>query len=144
MTERRYTFEYNGIIYGRGTKIIIKKGGKAVNVFFNCIFTDMSRIEIYDNDMMLYSMPIQMFNDSIIEVTNNIDNRYTQLHFFEKDWTLRDELNNVDGMLSAWIWYIVLMILWTIFKENVGLWILTTYVFVKYRNKKLINSGYKI
>jgi hypothetical protein len=84
-----------------------------------------------------------MFCKKIINISDTVDNRFLQLDVRNKRPTLKNEISTVDGMLPAWIWYVVLMLTWTIFKENIGLWIFTTYVFAKYRNNKLEQLGYK-
>lgn len=141
--ERRYLFEYNGVTYERGVKIIMKHDDTTVEAFFNCRLVDVSRIEIYYNDMSLCSMPENIFNEKIVAITNVIDSRFKQFDLKNIKLTLKDELNYIDGMLTAWMWYIILMITWTIFEDKIGLWIFTTYVFIKYRNSKLIEFGYK-
>lgn len=59
-----------------------------------------------------------------------------------KQRTLKDELN-IDGLLIAWIWYIFIMVIGTIFKGNITIWIFTSIIFFNYRNKKLREAGYK-
>jgi hypothetical protein len=59
-----------------------------------------------------------------------------------KQRTLKDELN-IDGLLIAWIWYIFIMVIGTIFKGNIAIWIFTSIIFFNYRNKKLREAGYK-
>ena len=59
-----------------------------------------------------------------------------------KKLTLEKELN-IDGLLIAWIWYIVIMAVGTIFNGNIIIWIWASYVFFRYRNRKLREAGYK-
>lgn len=59
-----------------------------------------------------------------------------------KQLTLAKELN-IDGLLIAWIWYIFIMAIGTIFKGNIVIWAWASYVFFNYRNKKLREAGYK-
>lgn len=59
-----------------------------------------------------------------------------------KNATLLDELN-IDGLLIAWIWYIFIMAIGTIFKGNIAIWIFTSIIFFNYRSKKLREAGYK-
>jgi hypothetical protein len=141
--ERRYLFEYNGKLYERGTKITISHNNDTVDVFFNYETTDIPKVEVYYDNMKLCLMPKEMFCKKIINISDTVDNRFLQLDVRNKRPTLKNEISTVDGMLPAWIWYVVLMLTWTIFKENIGLWIFTTYVFAKYRNNKLEQLGYK-
>lgn len=57
-------------------------------------------------------------------------------------FTFSDELN-IDGLLIAWIWYVFIMVVGTIFYDRIGIWILSSIVFFNYRNKKLKEAGYK-
>jgi len=140
---KRYLFEYNNKLYERGIKITIVNNNDTVDVFFNYETIDTQKVSVYYDNMTLCLMPKEMFCKKIINITDVVDNRFTQLDIENNQPTLKNELNVIDGMLPAWIWYIVLMLTWTIFKENIGLWIFTTYVFIKYRNSKLENFGYK-
>lgn len=55
--------------------------------------------------------------------------------------TFKDELN-IDGLLPAWLWYIFIMSVAVIFKDCVGIWILTSVIFFYYRNKKIREAGW--
>ena len=59
-----------------------------------------------------------------------------------KKATFRDELN-IDGLLIAWVWYIFIMVISTLFYDRIGLWIIATLVFLNYRNKKLKEAGHR-
>ena len=56
--------------------------------------------------------------------------------------TFKDEMN-IDGLFIAWIWYVFIMAIGTIFKDNIAIWILTSIVFFNYRNRKLKEAGYR-
>lgn len=58
----------------------------------------------------------------------------------EKQTKFFDELN-IDGMLIAWIWYIFIMVIASIFYARIGIWTLASVVFFKYRNKKIKKGG---
>lgn len=60
-----------------------------------------------------------------------------------KTVTFKNELN-IDGMIYAWMWYILLMAIFTIFNGRIIFWIVTTIIFTNYRNKKLREAGYKL
>lgn len=59
-----------------------------------------------------------------------------------KEWSFNRELN-IYGMLNAWLWYVVLMVLSTFFKGNFVYWIIISVFFFTYRNEKLRKAGYK-
>lgn len=42
-----------------------------------------------------------------------------------------------DELIIGWMWYVFLMAITTIFNWNIGLWVLTTIVFVRWRKKKI-------
>ena len=56
--------------------------------------------------------------------------------------TFKDELN-IDGLFIAWVWYVFIMLLAIIFKDCIAIWIITSVIFFRYRNKKLREAGYK-
>ena len=54
----------------------------------------------------------------------------------------KDELN-IDGMLIAWIWYIFIMAVLTIFNNRILGWISASIIFFSYRHNKLKQGGNK-
>ena len=46
-------------------------------------------------------------------------------------------------MLVAWVWYIFLMCITTVFMHNIIWWVLISCVFFNYRSKKLREAGFK-
>lgn len=56
--------------------------------------------------------------------------------------TIIDELN-IDGMITAWLWYIFVMVAGVIIKDCIILWVFTSIIFFNYRNKKLREAGFK-
>ena len=56
--------------------------------------------------------------------------------------TFKDELN-IDGLFIAWVWYIFIMAIGTIFYGNIVIWILASVIFFNYRKSKLKEAGYK-
>lgn len=59
-----------------------------------------------------------------------------------KELTLEKELD-IDGLFLAWIWYIFIMVVGTIFRGNIMIWITASIIFFNYRNKKLKEAGYR-
>ena len=60
----------------------------------------------------------------------------------KKKATFKDELN-IDGMFIAWLWYVFIMLIATIFKDNIIIWTLTSLIFFHYRKTKLKEAGYQ-
>lgn len=48
----------------------------------------------------------------------------------------------IDGMFDGWVLYIVLMAVFSIFKDNIGIWCLLSYYFFSWRHKKIEKEGY--
>ena len=59
-----------------------------------------------------------------------------------KKATFQEELN-IDGLLIAWIWYVFIMAVATIFKGAICIWVIVSYIFFNYRKTKLKEAGYK-
>lgn len=51
----------------------------------------------------------------------------------------QEKYNDWDytGLIEGWIIYIVFMCLWCIFNDRIGLWILTSVIFFRWRHNKL-------
>lgn len=69
-------------------------------------------------------------------------NRMQRVDKLPKELTLAKELD-IDGLLIAWIWYVLIMAVSTIFKGNVVIWIVVSIIFFNYRSKKLREAGYR-
>ena len=74
-------------------------------------------------------------NEPIADQTYNKSKRI-------EDLTFKDELN-IDGMLNAWTWYIVIMLVSIVLNDRILAWIFATVVFFNYRSNKLKERGYK-
>ena len=82
------------------------------------------------------------FNDSFVRIYDP-NARYGNAKIqSQKSHTFSDELN-IDGLLIAWIWYVFIMVVGSIFYDRIGIWIITSVIFFSYRNKKLKEAGYK-
>ena len=69
-------------------------------------------------------------------------NRTKHINNVPKKLTLAKELD-IDGLLIAWMWYILIMAVSIIFKGNIMIWIVVSIIFFNYRNKKLREAGYR-
>lgn len=137
---------YKGKRYNSGDKIDIlwythgyKNAHPYIGIFLDC---DEEKDEYrFIVDEMTYCFNKTcfyrtMYDKSMYDNVKNMPNIKT------KKLTLKDELN-IDGLLVAWIWYIFIMAVGTIFKGNIVIWIVTSIIFFSYRNKKLENAGCK-
>jgi hypothetical protein len=96
-------------------------------------------VEIYGKE---YIYTEEFFCDNIIEIYDP-NKPIINMHANNvKTHTFLDELN-VDGLFIAWMWYVFIMAVGTIFYDRVGIWIFTSIIFFRYRNKKLKEAGYK-
>ena len=91
-------------------------------------------IEIYGKE---YSYTENIFHRNICNTTSPIYQSASN-----NKLTFSDELN-IDSLLMAWIWYVFIMAVGTIFYARIGIWVLASIVFFNYRNKKLKEAGYK-
>ena len=53
-----------------------------------------------------------------------------------------DELR-IDALCIAWVWYIFIMVIGTIFYDRLMIWGFATFVFGLYRDEKLKEAGLK-
>jgi hypothetical protein len=134
-------FIHNGQKYYTGTKIRIQ----AHNGYGNCPQT--ATFVDYDSDTKEYHFKI---SNRVITYNHRSWTSYFLGIYGEpapsppaKEWTFRKELD-VNGMLNAWMWYLFLMVITTIFKGNVFYWATISGIFFKYRNEKLRKAGYKV
>ena len=57
--------------------------------------------------------------------------------------TFKDECN-IDMLLIAWVWYIVIMVVGVIFYGRLVIWAVASYIFFDYRKRKLKERGFKV
>ena len=103
-------------------------------------------------DKQLYSIDVngcnyilseKHFYNILIEITNIFDPSCTKkINKNNNNCSFIKELG-IDGMLVAWVWYIFLMCITTVFMHNIIWWVLISYVFFNYRSKKLREAGFK-
>lgn len=149
--EQNY-FIYNGRRYGAGTTIKVKNYNYTGNkdceqeAIFDRVVNNKFVIRIGDKR---YVYPKDMFYKILLEVDENIDSQYSnKMETYQssqnvnKKIKLTDEFK-IDGLFIAWVWYIFIMAVATIFYSRIGIWILASIVFFSYRNKKLREAGYK-
>lgn len=140
-------FIYNGAKYASGTMIRIKQfnyiTGKLheVNAMFIAYHSDSCEYELeIDNLISMYSK--SRFERVFCGVVGQNVIKHNQYQAPKKEFKFKDELD-IDGMLIAWMWYVFIMAIATIFYDRIGIWIFVSVVFFNYRNKKLKEEGYK-
>lgn len=77
-----------------------------------------------------------MFNRCLISVTNKIDTSVQGPVLKKK----KD--SEINGLATGWLWYIVLMAMFSIFKQNIEIWIMLSFYFFWWRHDKIKKEGY--
>lgn len=140
-------FEHDGKRYYTGTIIKVKQwdyaGNKACekNATFLWYNPENKRTAI-QIEHHYWDCTKEYYDRIFICVTDLVDKRYVHPEIQKKELTLNKELN-IDGLFIAWTWYILIMGLAVIFNDRICIWLLASYVFFNYRNKKLKEAGYK-
>lgn len=141
-------FMYNGQKYYTGTKIKIKVyngyGNRPEIAEFINYDTETNKYSFTVNGTM-YTYDKRGWSSYFMGVCDNIQSKTQAATQYEptiKEWTFRKELD-VDGMLNAWMWYVLLMGITTIFQGNILYWTVISGIFFKYRDGKLRKAGYK-
>lgn len=137
-------FTHNGVKYNTGSLISFRiydyraRGSYITEVKFLYFDTDTQMYFIEVNGKQ-YSYNKELFFRNLQHKPNCGDIGGTNQ---TRQRTFSDELN-VDGLLIAWIWYIIIMLIGTIFYARIGIWIAASLIFFNYRNKILKEAGYK-
>lgn len=125
--------------YYTGTEFKIKYMGDVVDAVFVCVhFSDTFGINIVyrlKHNGQQWHTPIPMFQKDFVCITGAVDieTKMPQTkHMRDRD---------IPGLALGWTWYIFLMAIVTIFKDNVGLWILISVIFFSWRAKKIKEEG---
>ena len=88
------------------------------------------------------------FRNNIIEVKNEIcetmrNGFISKTGSYNRKPTFKEELMD-DNLLIAWIWYVFIMGISIILNDCIAIWIFASFVFFKYRHKKLRERGFKL
>lgn len=140
-------FIYNGNSYPSGTVVYLQ----IVSVQARCVYNEKATFLYYDTDVEEYVFEIwgqkRTYSKEFAE--RNIkgiydSNKTTSLDSKQhpNECTFSDELN-IDGLFIAWIWYIFIMVIATLFYDRIAIWIFASIMFFLYRNRKLKEAGYK-
>lgn len=145
-----FEFTYNGKLYGSGTQLIIKDSrypDKTVTAYFIKIESSgyyRLRSEYYDDNgnKKSWSNPVmskEQFYDRLVGV---VENNHVDAHYGMRKVTPRDI--DISRLFLAWIWYIFIMVISIIFVDAIGIWILASVIFFKYRKKVLEEESYYV
>lgn len=149
---RQNYFIYNGQYYKAGAIIIVHQldyiaaCNRETEATFLYYDTKSNRIAIQIKRCTHY-YTIEMFKNIFVRATDKtnmtlVDQEDTRFAMQNREKTFQDELN-INGLLIAWIWYIFIMAISIIFKDCIGIWVLASFVFFNYRNRKLKEAGHK-
>lgn len=138
MNLRNY-FEYKGKKYYTGTIFIMNDHGRQIEAAFICYNMDTEKYiyKVKNNtiDGCRCTVYEKYFYNHFVSVTDKVDNAvHMPIVKQFKD-------TQIDGLFLGWVWYIFLMIISTIFKDAIGLWILWSVVFFSWRKKKIKEEG---
>lgn len=129
-------FIVNGQKYYTGTVFVIEEIGGAVEAVFVCCAYLMKHTQIvYKIKGKTYFTEVSLFAKRFVRVTNAVDNQVQM----PPTKHLKD--SDINGLPLGWLWYIFLMVIATIFKGNIVLWILISVVFFSWRSEKIKKEG---
>lgn len=152
--KRQYYFMYKGTEVNVGTIIKIKPWHGSPGDPYIDEVTFKYYVPEIDLYVIKYTSPYgnkeigmygSEFKKYLVHPTGKIDEstiREYQMAIESNRLTFLKELH-VDGMLIAWMWYIVLMCITLIFNGFICYWIVISICFFIYRNNKLREAGYK-
>lgn len=131
----RNYFDYNGERYYTGTVFIIKHVAKGTaEATFVCYDTERRRYVYKIEDKKCFWNE-QAFYRDIVKVTSRVNNTVN----FPQTSKIKD--SQINGLALGWMWYIFLMAIVTIFKDNIGLWIIISIIFFSWRAEKIKKEG---
>ena len=146
--KKQYYFMHNGRKIEPGTILKIKPWCGVEEVIFEWYVPEL---DLYvfkykgENGMVGSGMRGDEFKRYFLHPTNRRDNyivRDHQMRMESNQLTFAKELA-IDGMLIAWLWYIVLMAVTLIFNGFIFYWAFISLCFFIYRQGKLKEEGYK-
>lgn len=135
-------FNYHGKRYNIGTIVKINENGKKY-----CGFNSTLKFTGYNisDDLYCFSSIYDMWK--VYKLSNNQIGLYVDDILVECRCKVNDHKKSyakyIDGIVSAWIWYIIIMFFALFLKgiENILLtWIVSTFIFFRWRHQKM-NGG---
>ena len=134
-------FIYNNIKYPTGTVVEIKDfyNNKIRTATF--IYHDTNRdtyIFKYRDNCQQWIVSSKDFFNNLQSITDKFD---TTAKIPQRK-KIKDRY--VDSLLIGWVWYIFLMIIFTLFNGRIFGWIGLSYCFFKWRKNKIKKEGYYV
>lgn len=131
-------FVFNGRIYYPGTVIKVKEIYKHLFKF-----NSMLRFTGYIISEKTYCFSSLHDGWEVYKLSNDQISKYFESILTEgiiKDDNKRTDPKYIDGIVSAWIWYILVMVFALFFKgagNVIMTWCLATFIFFRWRNRKI-------
>lgn len=145
---KQYYFMHNGKRYEPGTILKIKPYCKAEELYFEW-YVPESDLYVFEyigpHGRVGVGMRGTELQQYLICVTDEVDQCVARKHAMRMEnnkLTFTKELE-IDGMLIAWLWYIVLMAVTLLFNGFYFYWAIISFCFFIYRYGKLVEEGYK-
>lgn len=124
----------NGKQYNSGSVFIMKRFNKQVEATFLYYKPDCDRIFFSINGKHNLMSP-DVFRRDLISVTDRVDPKV------RTPVVKRVNEFDIDGMLIGWVWYVVLMVATSIFKDVAQAWAIISCIFFCWRAKKIKEEG---
>ena len=128
--------DVNGKRYYTGTVFMIDFHGKIQEAAFVCSMPELKKMRFkLLSDKKFWFISVDGFRNMIVEITDKVDPSVRM----PVTKTMKDK--DIDGLFIGWLWYIFLMVISSIFKDAIGLWIFISVVFFTWRKKKIQEEG---
>lgn len=128
-------FVFEGKKYYTGTIVKTSNTKYTPETAFICYDEKWKLYRFKDKQGRGLMVPESRMQDTIIGVTDRIDTTIKMPEIRKKSDA------HIDGLLYAWIWYIFLMVISTIFYDRVMLWVIFSVAFFAYRAAKIKEEG---
>lgn len=128
-------FVFEGKKYYTGTVVKTANVYRMPEVTFVCCEEKWNQYRFRDKKGCGLIVPESRMKDTIIAVTDQVDTSVRMPEIRKK----RDA--HIDGLFYAWVWYIFLMVVSTIFYDRIMMWIIFSVAFFVYRAIKIEEGG---
>lgn len=131
-------FTANGQKYNEGTIVRIKTDEGSKEMTFYNISNGIYCLKCGNK---FYYYKETDFCNCLINITNRTDGQYLKNQQLYKNKPTNIRELDIDGMLYAWMWYVLIMTIAIIFNGRIVIWSVASIIFFNYRNKKLREAG---
>lgn len=139
---QNYFINKDGTKYYTGTCVIVKHCGKKCDATFLCVIKPVKETDTKGPRYVFQlkgpeyyyqlTLTIEDLSERLVAIYTDVVDPYVRC-----PRTYHPKDSQIEGLPLAWAWYIFLMAISTIFKDNIGLWIFFSIVFFSYRSKKV-------